>query len=181
MMNHRLNRVHALVLLMTASLLLLAGCNSPVKETEKERKGNYKESLLEVNKNLVRSEQQKIDDFLDRYKWDMKESGSGLRYMIYWEGSGRRAEMGKQAEIAFTVSLLDGQLCYSSEEDGPLTFEIGKGGVESGLEEGILLLKEGDRAKFIIPSHLAYGLLGDMDKIPAKAVLVYDVELLKIK
>ena len=49
------------------------------------------------------------------------------------------------------------------------------------LEEGILLLKEGDRAKFIIPSHLAFGLLGDMKKIPAKAVLVYDIELIKIK
>ena len=134
-----------------------------------------------MNRNLVRTEEQKIEDFLQRYQWKMNETGSGLRDMSYREGSGKPAEPGKVAEIAFTVSLLDGEICYSSDEGGPLSFEIGKGGGESGLEEGILLLKEGDRAKFIIPSHLAYGLLGDMDRIPAKAVLVYDVELLKIK
>jgi FKBP-type peptidyl-prolyl cis-trans isomerase len=39
----------------------------------------------------------------------------------------------------------------------------------------------GDRAKFIVPSHLAFGLLGDQNKIPQHATLVYDIELVKIK
>ena len=55
------------------------------------------------------------------------------------------------------------------------------GGVESGLEEGILLMKTGGKAKFILPPHLAYGLPGDGKKIPARAILVYDVELLSIQ
>jgi FKBP-type peptidyl-prolyl cis-trans isomerase len=58
---------------------------------------------------------------------------------------------------------------------------IGKGGVEAGLEDGILLMHEGGRAKFIIPSHLAFGLTGNGNKIPPKSTLIYDIKLLKIK
>ncbi len=49
------------------------------------------------------------------------------------------------------------------------------------MKQGILFLKTGDRVKFILPSHLAFGLAGDGDKIPAKAALVYDIELLELK
>ena len=61
------------------------------------------------------------------------------------------------------------------------SFEIGKSRVVNGLEEGVLLMKKGGRAKLIVPSHLAFGLLGDPGKIPARAVLVYDVELCDIR
>ena len=53
--------------------------------------------------------------------------------------------------------------------------------MEPGLEEGILFMCEGDRAKFILPSHRAFGLTDDQDKIPPKATLIYDVKLIKIK
>jgi FKBP-type peptidyl-prolyl cis-trans isomerase len=52
--------------------------------------------------------------------------------------------------------------------------------VESGLEEGILLLQEGDKARFIMPPHLAHGLIGDRDKIPARATIIYDLELVSL-
>jgi FKBP-type peptidyl-prolyl cis-trans isomerase len=104
-----------------------------------------------------------------------------LRYWIYEHGTGQKAIKGSVARIEYSVSLLNGETIYRSSDDGPKEFTIGRGGVESGLEEGILFLKEGDRAKFILPSHLAYGLLGDQDKIPARSVLVYDLKLLKIK
>ena len=50
--------------------------------------------------------------------------------------------------------------------------------VESGLQEAIKLLSTGDRAKFIIPSHIAHGLLGDLNKIPPLRTLVIDLTLL---
>ena len=151
------------------------------KTTEKQiNPAEYKESLMKVNKKLVKSEDEQIEDYISRYGWEMQKTGTGLRYMIYEHGSGQRAETGKIAKINFSVSLLNGNICYTSETKGPKEFLIGQGGVESGLEEGILFLKKGDRAKIIIPSHLAFGLVGDADKIPAKATLVYDIELLEL-
>ncbi len=92
-----------------------------------------------------------------------------------------KSAKGKLVSIAFTVSLLNGTICYSSDEDGEKEFVLGLNQVESGLEEGIMQMRVGDKAKFILPSHLGHGLIGDLDRIPQKVTLVYDVELLSIK
>lgn len=111
----------------------------------------------------------------------MNKTGTGLRYLIYKKGEGVKAEKEKFVKIKYKVNLITGTPCYSSEKEGPKEFLIGKAEVESGLEEGILLMRVGDKAKFIIPSHLAFGLLGDEDKIPKRATLVYDVELMDVR
>ncbi len=178
MISFRISRVVAVVFIS----LLLFSCNSkkqgkPIPSTETFSK----ESLIEANKLAMKTEDKQIEDFLGRVKWKMHATGTGLRYAIYENGTGQAALPGKIAEVAYTVSLISGDTLYTSERLGNKIFTIGRGGVESGLEEGILLLHEGDRAKFILPSHLAYGLMGDQDKIPPKSTLVYDVKLIKIK
>jgi FKBP-type peptidyl-prolyl cis-trans isomerase len=57
-------------------------------------------------------------------------------------------------------------------------FVIDKSDIESGIQEGIKKMREGDRAKMIIPSHLAHGLVGDLDKIPPLSVIVVDIHLI---
>jgi len=148
---------------------------------EKQDTINYKNSFVKVNKKLVKTEDEQINDLINRYGWKMNQTGTGLRYMIYKKGSGQKAGRMKTAKINYSVSLITGDVCYSSKEEGPKDLLIGKSGEISGLEEGILLLRVGDKAKLIIPSHLAYGLLGDENKIPKRATLVYDIELLEIK
>jgi len=138
------------------------------------------EPLIQVNKQLVMTEDQRIDDFISRHNWKMNATGTGLRFVIYRHGNGPKAEIGQVSRFNYSLVLLNGDTISTSSESGPMEFMIGQGGVESGLEEGILLLKKGDRAKLIIPSHLAFGLVGDMDKIPAKATLVYDIELIDL-
>jgi FKBP-type peptidyl-prolyl cis-trans isomerase FkpA len=138
------------------------------------------DSLLNYNKSLVRTEDQEIEDLIQRYGWKMLKSPTGLRYMIYQHGSGEIPVKGKKAMIRYEVRLINGNLCYSSTKMGPKEFEIGQRSVEVGIEEGILLMRVGDRAKFIVPSHLAFGLLGDQDKIPPRSTLIYDIELIKL-
>jgi len=140
----------------------------------------YKDPLMNVNQDLVKKESAQIDDYIARYQWDMQKSGTGLRYNIYKKGSGAAAVKEARATIRFTVNLINGTVVYDSKKDGLKSFELGKAEVESGLEEGIMMMHVGDRAKLIIPSHLAFGLLGDEDKIPKRATLIYDVELISI-
>jgi len=168
--------------LILLPLLVTISCND---EPEASRSTNHfgmmRDSLVKYNREVVRTEDQQIEDFISRYGWKMKQSGTGLRYMIFKNGTGKKAEKGKIAVIRFNVKLLNGNLCYSSDKDGLKEFRIGHGGIESGVEEGILYMRVGDRGKFIVPSHLAFGLLGDQNKIPRRATLVYDIELVKLK
>jgi len=83
--------------------------------------------------------------------------------------------------VDFEITLLDGSLCYSSQENGPESFIVEKADVESGLHEAMQLMCTGDRAKFILPSRMAHGLIGDEEKIPPLAPVVYDIHLLKIE
>ena len=161
--------------------MLFYACGEGTTESKNINRNDYKEPLMEANRHVVKTENQHIEDFLGRYKWDMIESGSGLRYMIYEEGNGMPAKKGLVATVAYVLKVITGDVVYTSEENGPLSFIIGNGEVISGLEEGILFMNVGDKAKFIIPSHLAYGLVGDGKLIPGKTTLIYDIELLSLK
>jgi FKBP-type peptidyl-prolyl cis-trans isomerase FkpA len=169
------------LIIISFPAVVMFACTQEVPRKPDKPVTELKEPLIKANKEVVRAENEQIEDFLRRYKWDMTETGSGLRYMIYHHGKGPASERGSVAELAYSVTFLTGDTVYTSREKGNLEFVPGNAQVISGLEEGILLLREGDRAKFIIPSHLAFGLIGDQDRIGQKATLVYDVELLKIK
>jgi FKBP-type peptidyl-prolyl cis-trans isomerase len=84
-------------------------------------------------------------------------------------------------KILYEVSLLDGSTCYSSDEDGPRSFILGRSEEISGLEQGIAMMRAGEKARFIIPPHLGYGLIGDEKRIPARSIIVYLVELTEIE
>jgi FKBP-type peptidyl-prolyl cis-trans isomerase len=158
-------------------------CRNNVREAadHPEDPGALKESLVRANQHVVDTEDEQIRNLVTRYGWQMKETGTGLRYLIYHEGNGPKATTGDIAGIQYEVRLISGDVVYSSRASGIKKFKIGSGGVESGLEEGILLLRRGDKAKMILPSHLAWGLIGDQDKIPPKSTLIYDLELISLE
>jgi len=161
--------------------MLISACKDEKPLLSKEKYDQTQRQLVEVNKILVRKDRQMIQGFIDRNQIEMQESETGLWYTIIEKGDGIASESGKQATITYRIGLLDGTECYNSTIQGAKTFLIGRGGVESGLEEGILMLNAGGKAKFIMPPHLAYGLPGDGDKIPARAIIIYDVEVLSIE
>jgi len=159
----------------------VAGCNEAGNNAPAKKKFVSEKSLIKANRYLARTEKETIDNYITRHNLKMKSTGTGLRYMIIKHGNGAKAKKGDIAVIEYTVRLITGDVVYSSKQSGVKEFRIGKGGVESGLEEGILMLKKGDIAKFILPSHLAFGLHGDDNKIPPKMPIVYDVELKDLK
>ena len=78
--------------------------------------------------------------------------------------------------------MLDGTVFDSSyKRNQPIDFAIGVGQVIAGWDEGIQLLKVGDKARLVIPSNLAYGEAGAGGVIPPNATLIFDVELMNVK
>lgn len=163
-------------------VILVFSCKNKQTETpiEVHKVTPNKKDMVEVNKYLVRKDAEKIDSYLQRRSWEMNQTKTGLYYHIYDSTNGVAAKKGMIATMNYKVFLLDGTLCYSSDEDGQKEFLIGKGGVESGLEQGILFMREGEKARFIMPPHLAHGLIGDENRIPARAIILYDIELVKL-
>ncbi len=153
--------------------------NNNEKKEEKDWK-KINENLIKVNKYLVKEDRERIESYIDRKNWNMAETETGYWYEIYESGTGKKAEEGMIATVNYKISLLDGTLCYTSDSLGPKIFKIGQGNVVSGLQQGIQLLKEGDKARFIFPPFLAHGILGDDDKIPPRSIVIYDVELVSL-
>lgn len=159
-------------------ICFVISCKSGKKDDNSPRRvSDVKEQLIEANRALVEKDKQRIACFIKRNNWNMQETETGLWFEILDTGEGSASRPGLLATIDYKVSLLDSTICYTSDESGLKTFEIGRGGVESGLEQGILLLNEGARARLIIPPYLAYGLPGDGNKIPARSIIIYELEL----
>ena len=111
----------------------------------------------------------------------MAKSSSGLYYTILEAGNKNKPKKGQKVLVHYKGMLLDGTVFDSSyARNQPIDFTIGVGQVISGWDEGIGLLGEGAKAKFVIPSDLAYGSSGAGGVIPPNASLVFEVELIKI-
>ncbi|MGB0897293.1 MAG: peptidylprolyl isomerase [Flavobacteriaceae bacterium] len=109
------------------------------------------------------------------------KTDSGLRYQILQKGTGVKAAKGKQVSVHYKGQLSDGTVFDSSyKRKEPIDFQLGVGQVISGWDEGISLLNVGDKARFVIPSHLAYGERGAGGVIPPGATLIFDVELMAV-
>ena len=111
-----------------------------------------------------------------------EKTESGLRYQFIQRGEGKKAESGKTVAVHYEGSLENGKVFDSSyPRKKPIEFRLGQGQVIEGWDEGIALLQVGDKARFVIPSHLGYGSRGAGGAIPPNATLIFDVELMEVK
>lgn len=169
--------------LIIVLLLGLSSCSSSQSRKEQRAKSSSisLDRYIELNKQMVDDEQKIIGRYVEENKLDMNRTQTGLWYAIREPGSGDKIVSGKVVTLNYEIRLLDGTLCYSSQRDGQKVFLVGQGGVEAGLEEGILMLKPGGKATFLMPPHLAHGLVGDDDQIPSRAILRYEVEVCNVE
>ena len=106
---------------------------------------------------------------------------SGLKYEVITEGEGAQPQTGNRVFVHYVGTLEDGTKFDSSRDRGrPFDFTIGQGQVIKGWDEGVGMMKVGDRRKLIIPPELGYGARGAGGVIPPNATLIFDVELLRI-
>lgn len=165
---------------------LPSGCNNkqqvpnappPSLLTEKQAK----EELIPSHRMYVKQEEDEIKQYIKQHNYQMQSTPSGIYYMITQHGTGIQPEVNDVVKVTYCISLLDGTLCYDSKKDGLKEFKVGKDVEESGVHQAVQLMHQGDKGTFIIPSYLAMGLVGDRNKIPPGAVVIYEINLLEVK
>lgn len=162
------------------TVLLLSACQAPVQEMEQEDINSAPEQFVKVNQYMFQRHQDHIAAFVERTGWDAETTPSGLWVVIEKTGTGPRIEDGNVVSYTFKSTLLDGTPCYEATIQNPKVITVGKGGVESGVEEGLRKLSLGAEATFLIPPHLAHGNFGDRNLIPGNTVLIYRILILEV-
>jgi len=97
------------------------------------------------------------------------------------EGTGAVAAAGQRVTVHYVGTLTDGSKFDSSRDRGKgFSFRLGGGEVIRGWDQGVAGMKIGGVRKLTIPPDLAYGDRGFPPVIPARATLVFEVELLAV-
>ena len=172
-----------------------------VAETEAAKNFKAKQAFDETKKKaedariaLAAAAKKAFTDYIANNHPNAKQTASGLYYDVTSNGNGAPAELGKLVSVNYAGKFLDGKVFDTSYEEiakasgihnpqrkyEPIEFPVGQRRVIAGWDEGLQLLKEGDKATFIIPANLAYGSRG-AGPIAPNTPLVFDVELVAVK
>lgn len=143
-------------------------------------------NILEVFNEFKFQKEKEISEIIQKNKQMIEEvskgyleTESGLRYTVLSKGNGDSPNKGDLVKVHYKGQLLDETVFDSSyKRNEPIEFKVGIGQVIPGWDEGIMLLKKGDKARFVIPSNLAYGESGAGGVIPPNSTLIFEVELL---
>jgi FKBP-type peptidyl-prolyl cis-trans isomerase len=162
-------------------ILLPGSCDTPVQVQEESNDNLAGEQFIRANQYMQQRHQDHISAFLERVGWEAEVTPSGLWIVVEEPGTGKRIAENMQVTYAYESVLLNGQFCYEATPENPKQIIIGRGGVESGVEQGLQLLSEGAEAVFLIPPHLGHGNFGDRVKIPGNSSLIYRVQVLKVE
>lgn len=165
-------------------LSCLVSCNkqSPQYPANKvSRVDTVAEKLLVLNHAYIEDESKEILEYIQKNRLPMQKTDIGVWYCIEKEGKGRKAEKNQKVALAYSLELLDGSVCYSSDKQGVKKFIVGKCQVERGLEEVIKLFNTGTEAVIIIPSYLAHGVAGDRQCITPRTSILYRIKILSIE
>jgi FKBP-type peptidyl-prolyl cis-trans isomerase len=117
-----------------------------------------------------------------RKTWpDAERTSTGLRSQLISPGSGPKPQKGQLVSVLYSGRLLDGKVFDENwDRENPFVFRLGRNFVIDGWEEGLQMMQVGEKRLFIIPFELAYGTRGDPPKIPRRATLIFEVELVAI-
>jgi len=126
-------------------------------------------------------EQVLLKRYLHEQKIENQPLNSGLYFLPIQEGKGDKVLKGMMLTINYEYSLLNGKKLYSTwDTKKPLEFRFGSRFDTPGMNEALSMMREGGRAKLIVPSKIGYGEQGRAQFIPPYSTLIYDVEVIEV-
>lgn len=112
----------------------------------------------------------------------------GLYYAVQTPGTGDSAVVNKTVVTHYTLTNFKGDTLDTSRKIRtgqtaiqPLTFVLGPSNIITGFQQGVSLMRVGERSRFYLSSVLAYGEQGSGTAIPPNTNLIFDIELLQVK
>ncbi|WP_448519412.1 FKBP-type peptidyl-prolyl cis-trans isomerase [Rhodoflexus sp.] len=145
------------------------------------------EAMMEKRqREQVGKDEEIIKKFLaDKGISNAQRTSSGLYYTIDKEGTGPQPKKGDEVQTHYTGSIIPTERKFDSSLDPgrgePLKFSCGVGQMIPGFDEGVMLMKQGGKATFYLPSALGYGPQSPSPDIPANSILRFEVELVSVK
>jgi FKBP-type peptidyl-prolyl cis-trans isomerase len=128
---------------------------------------------------LKDAEKASLNTYISTKKISVAPTASGLYYIQGKTGIGTQVVSGATVQFHYKAYLIDGTVFDTTEGKAPFSIKIGESSLVKGLEEGLLLMREGDTATLIMPSSLAYGSVRN-GPIPAYSTLIFEVEIVKV-
>ena len=148
----------------------------------------YEVELLEVIPDIEAYEQEKIDTYMDTVvSYDtINDPGTGavMYYMIDEATDGELITTDSAVSLAYTGLLLDGRVFDEADSLTPYEFTMGGEDLIQGWDLGLLRLREGEKARLLIPYQLAYGETGwvesSLRRMPPYETLLFYIDVLKV-
>jgi FKBP-type peptidyl-prolyl cis-trans isomerase len=157
------SRSRVILILLSVFLVISLGSCDPSKKFEDEENMRISDYLM-ANGDL-----------------NFEQKPSGLYYLELTAGTGRTPIKHDTVCIKYTGSLLSGEIFDTNTgSTDTLAFPFQEGWVLKGIDEGLTYMKEGGRAKLLLPSKLAFGPTGYY-YISGYTPLLYDIQLVKVK
>ncbi len=173
-------RLNAYIALCAA--LVLSACSDPAPQVpnNKIERTPASDCLMEMNREFAAIEDSLIRAYVDSLHLNVTTTPSGLRYYITNAGTGEKAGATDDVTYRYTVSQLDGTKC-DKVTDVVRTVNLEKGELDRGFREALKILSVSESGVFLMPSFLAYGVIGVPNCIPPWTPVVCEITLIEKK
>jgi gliding motility-associated peptidyl-prolyl isomerase len=166
-------------------LLLIMSCAGPEpRKPVQTKSGSFFKASIERSKRLLQQEEEKIQKIIkaDSLKhYSHTASGSWYHYLAVNDSTDYTPKTDDLVVMTYDLLTLENDTIYSQKDIGVVSYKVDKQELFIGLRNAIKLLKEGERATFLFPSSLAFGIHGDANKIGTNVPLKSTVHILKIE
>lgn len=162
--------------------LLIACSQSPQLPSNKVPPDDENEKLIVLNKAIIHTENDQMEAYIRQHHLTATTSPYGFQYVVIKEGKGESPKNNDFVFYQYSMSLLDGSVCYSNLQSDQISqLRVGHTTMIRGIELGLMTMKPGGESLFIIPSNLAYSVLGDRHLIPPYSPLIVTLKLIRVE
>jgi len=169
-------------LLKFVIIVLFFSCseNEPRYAVNHNKKSIGNPSIL---KNIISEQNQKIDKYLSKNP-DKNYINSKRGFWYFYNeknnSNDKSAEFGDSIIFDYSIADLNNNIIYDYEAIGEQNYIMEKQQIITGIREALKILKKGEIATFILPSYIAYGMYGDLNKIPPNTAIICTIKVKSI-